>query len=79
MEITVIYPPAPEETIPDRENDRLSQDLIERGDKGEFDRNNTELATDEVLEEMAAQWDTQWNVMDRLWSESFRTGKLYEA
>ena len=45
MNITVIYPPAPEEVIPDREIDRLFQDLIYRGDQGEFDENNTEPAT----------------------------------
>jgi hypothetical protein len=58
MEITVIYPPAPEETIPDRENDRLFQDLIERGDKGEFDYPEVDLETTLNLfwlEEMVAR------------------------
>ncbi len=63
MNITVIYPPAPEEVIPDRENDRLFQDLVWRGDAGEFNENNTEPATDDEIEMImletwgsAAQW-----------------------
>lgn len=63
MEIQVILPPAPDEVIPDREADRLFQELIERGDDGEFDPNNTECAAEDELTELvfetwgsAAQW-----------------------
>jgi len=65
MNITIITPPAPEEVIPDREIDRLFQDLIYRGDQGEFDENNTEPATDEVLEEM--MWDNEFFYHEDRW------------
>ena len=65
LNIVTITPPAPEEVIPDRENDRLFQDLIYRGDQGEFDENNTEPATDEVLEEM--MWDNEFFYHEDRW------------
>ena len=42
--------PAPEDVIPDRELERLDQELQYRCDSGEFDPNNTEPATEEELE-----------------------------
>ena len=58
MNIEVIYPPDPDEVIPDREADRLFQDLMWRGDNGEFDPLNTELITDDDLAEISdAFWD----------------------
>jgi len=63
MEIALITPLSPDEVIPDRENDRLFQDLVWRGDQGEFAPYNTECATEEELTEIvfetwgsAAQW-----------------------
>lgn len=36
MEIALITPLSPDEVIPDREADRLFMELVQRGDKGEF-------------------------------------------
>ena len=47
MEITLITPLSPDEVIPDRENDRLFMDMVERGDNGEF---TCEMTLDDWLE-----------------------------
>lgn len=65
MEIEMIAPPMPEDVIPDRESDRLFMDLVERVDKGEFDKNNTQPATDEVLKWMV--WDDQYFCYEDRW------------
>jgi hypothetical protein len=63
MEIILITAPAPEEVIPDRENDRLFMDMVERGDNGEFGLTNTEPVTDEEIAEIARTFPNsyEWN------------------
>jgi len=60
MDTEVIFPPAPEDVITDREEDRLFQELCWREYKGEFDPSNTELITDEDLPEIADMFWSSW-------------------